>query len=43
VPIGPYENFAACLQAQKKKYDADIARKVCGKIEQNTKGAHKKE
>lgn len=38
MPVGPYETFAQCVAAQRKKgHSEDSARKICGKIEKNTK------
>lgn len=37
MPVGPYADFGTCVGAQRKKgYSQDSARKICGKIEQNT-------
>ena len=39
MPIGPYENFAACVAAQKRKGHSDeAAKKICGEIEKRAKG-----
>lgn len=43
MPTGPYETFGRCVSAQKKKgHDENSARKICGKIEKNTKESMKK-
>lgn len=43
MPLGRYKTFGECVAAQQKKgYSADVARKVCGKIEKNTRMAEQK-
>lgn len=38
MPIGPYENFSACVAAQKRKGRSDeSAKKICGEIEKRAK------
>lgn len=37
MPVGPWETFGQCVGAQKRKgYGDESARKICGKIEQQT-------
>jgi hypothetical protein len=43
MPLGPYSDFSSCIAAQKKKgYDAETARKICGKIYWQTEDKNKK-
>lgn len=43
MPVGPYKTFGACITAQiNKGHDRDSARRICGKIEKNTRQAKKK-
>jgi hypothetical protein len=38
MPIGDYKNFGECVADQiKKGHSEESAKKICGKIEQNTK------
>jgi hypothetical protein len=38
MPVGPYKTFGECTAAQMKKgYTKEVAAKVCGKIEANTR------
>jgi len=41
MPIGPYPDFDSCVKDQMRKgYDEETAKKICGKIEQQTRQAH---
>lgn len=39
MPVGPYETFDACVAAMTGRYGAVGARRVCGAMERDTKGA----
>ncbi|MEM3017951.1 MAG: hypothetical protein QXO25_03625 [Candidatus Bathyarchaeia archaeon] len=40
MPVGPWPDFESCVKAQMDKgYDEETARKICGKIEQQTREA----
>ena len=42
MPIAGFKNFSACISAQVKKGKSrDSARRICGKIEANTRKARR--
>jgi hypothetical protein len=42
MPLGPYETWDECIEAQKRKGRSDkSARRICGHIEKMTKKEHK--
>jgi hypothetical protein len=39
MPLGPYKNWNACIAAQRKKgHSLESSKKICGKLEQLSKG-----
>lgn len=44
MPIGPYKDFSTCVTAmQNKGHSKESARKICGKMEQETKESDSKQ